>query len=427
VILPLLLAAAALQAQPAKDHHVILVSIDGFAGYSLEDPKLSVPNLRRLIRDGASARRLQVVNPSVTWPNHTSMVTGVTPSRHGVLYNGLPVRVAGGPAIKVEPWRDKTELVRAPTVYDVAYKAGLTTAEVDWVAIYNPPTITWSFSEWPNPKGTIERELVAAGVLSQEDVVSFSKHPITWRDEIWTKAAAHIFEKHKPNLLMFHLLATDSVQHSYAPKNLASAAALALADARLGELLAAVDRSGVRDRTTIIIVSDHGFKVVRKQIRPNTVLRQKELATRAFVMSEGGSAIVYVKGDAAPVKAALEGIEGIDRIIEPAEYGKWGYPTPQQDDRMGEFVLTARDGYAFSGASEGDVVATLTTPTGAHGYISDDPDIYGIFVAAGSGIRPGTRLDVARTIDVAPTIARLLGLKLDNIEGRAIDAILTGK
>jgi predicted AlkP superfamily pyrophosphatase or phosphodiesterase len=424
VILPLLLFAAALQAQPAKDHHVILVSIDGFAGYALEDPKLAVPNLRRLMREGASARRLQVVNPSVTWPNHTSMVTGVTPSRHGVLYNGLPVR-GEGPAIKIEPWRDKAELVRVATVYDLAHKAGLTTAEVDWVAIYNAPTITWSFSERANPKGAIERELVAAGGISEEDVVSFSRQPITWRDEIWTRAAAHIFENHKPNLLLYHLLTTDSVQHSYAPKNLATAAALALADARLGELLSAVERSGLRDRTTIIVVSDHGFKVVRKQIRPNSVLRQKELSGLAFAVSEGGSAIVYVKGDVAPVKAALQGIEGLDRIIEPAEYGKWGYPTPQQDDRMGELVLTARDGYAFSGASEGEVVVTLTTPTGAHGYISDDPEIYGIFVASGAGIRRGTRVDVARTIDIAPTIARLLGLKMENIEGSAIDTIFT--
>ncbi|HET8546697.1 MAG TPA: ectonucleotide pyrophosphatase/phosphodiesterase [Bryobacteraceae bacterium] len=414
----------AVQAQPADDRHVILVSIDGFASYALEDPKLAIPNLRSLIRSGAVARRLEVVNPSVTWPNHTSMVTGVTPSRHGVLYNGLPVR-GEGPSIRIEPWRDKSELVRVPTIYDLAQKAGMTTAEVDWVAIFRARTITWPFSEVPDPSGAVERELVAASILSQEDIATFSKHPITWRDEIWTKAAAHIFERHKPNLLMFHLLATDSVQHTYAPKNLATAAALALADARLGELLAAVARSGVRDRTTLIVVSDHGFKTVRKQIRPNSVLRQKGLSDRAIVMSEGGSAIVYIQGDAAPVRAALQGIEGVDRIIDPAEYARWGFPTPQHDDRMGELVLAARDGYSFFGASDGEAVVTLPNPTGAHGYLSDDPEIYGIFVASGAGIRAGARIDTARTIDIAPTIARLLGLKMGNIEGRALDAIFT--
>jgi predicted AlkP superfamily pyrophosphatase or phosphodiesterase len=420
-----LAVTAALHAQPAKDRHVILVSIDGFAAYALEDPKTAVPNLRRLIREGAVARRLEVVNPSVTWPNHTSMVTGVYPARHGLLYNGLPVRIEGGPAIKVEPWRDKTELVRFPTVYDIAHKAGLTTAEVDWVAILNAPTITWSHSERADPKGTIERELVAAGALSPDDVASFGKHPITWRDEIWTKAAAHIFEKHKPNLLLYHTLTTDSVQHRYGPKTLASASALALADSRLGELLAAVDRAGLRDRTTVMVVSDHGFKTVNKQIRANVILRAKGLDKDAFAMPEGGTAIVYVKGDVARVKAALQGTEGIDRIIEMSEYGRWGFPTPQQDERMGELVLSAKNGYAFSGGSEGEAIVTLASPIGSHGYLSDDPEIDGIFVAAGAGIRRGVRLDTARTIDIAPTIARLLGLELDNVDGRALDAILS--
>jgi predicted AlkP superfamily pyrophosphatase or phosphodiesterase len=426
MILFLLLAAASLQAQPAKDRHVVLVSIDGFAGYALADPKLAVPNLRRLMREGASARRLEVVNPSVTWPNHTSMVTGVHPARHGLLYNGLPVRTGEGAAIRIEPWRDKTELVRVPTVYDLAHKAGLTTAEVDWVAILKAPTITWSFSERADPKGTIERELIAAGAVSVDDIATFSKHPITWRDQIWTNAAAWIFEKHKPNLLLYHTLTTDSVQHRYGPKNLAAASALALADARLGELLAAIDRSGLRERTTVIVVSDHGFKTVNKQIRANVTLRKKGLSDTAFVMPEGGTAIVYVKGNnVAAVKAALEGHEGIDRIIETSDYARWGFPTPQQDDRMGELVLSAKEGYAFSGGSDGEPIVTLPSPTGSHGYLSDDPEIDGIFVASGAGVRRGVTLDTARTIDIAPTIARLLGLQMNNIDGRAIDAILS--
>jgi predicted AlkP superfamily pyrophosphatase or phosphodiesterase len=353
------------------------------------------------------------------------MVTGVHPARHGLLYNGLPVRTGEGAAIRVEPWRPKTELVRVPTVYDIAHKAGLTTAEVDWVAILDAPTITWSFSERANPKGAIEGEMVAAGTVSAEDIATFGKHPITWRDQIWTNAAAHIFEKHKPNLLLYHTLTTDSVQHRYAPKTLAAATALAMADARLGELLAAIDRAGLRDRTTVLVVSDHGFKAVNKTIRANVTLRAKGLDKTAFAMPEGGTAIVYVRGDVAPVKAAFAGHEGIDRILETSEYARWGFPTPQQDERMGELVLSAKDGYAFAGGAEGDAIVTLPTPTGSHGYLNDDPEIDGIFVAAGAGIRPGARLDRVRTIDIAPTIARLLGLKMENVEGRAIEAVLS--
>src|SRR5437879_12558458 len=137
----LILAASAVWSQPRKDRHVVLISIDAFPAYALQDPKLSIPNLRRLARDGASAERMITVNPTVTWPNHTSMVTGVPQSVHSVLYNGLFIRETG----KIDPMRDKSELVRVPTVYDLAHAAGLTTAEVDWVAVLNAPTTTWPF------------------------------------------------------------------------------------------------------------------------------------------------------------------------------------------------------------------------------------------------------------------------------------------
>src|SRR5688572_15726488 len=109
--------ASVLLAQPDRDRHVVIVSIDGLAAYSLNDKSVPLPNLRALAKAGASASAMTVVNPSVTWPNHTSIVTGVTPAKHGMLYNGLPVRSGPGQPLKVEPWRDKSELVLVPTLY----------------------------------------------------------------------------------------------------------------------------------------------------------------------------------------------------------------------------------------------------------------------------------------------------------------------
>ena len=105
------------------------------------------------------------INPTVTWPNHTAMMTGVNSAKHSVLYNGLAVRSEGVP-VRVEPWVDRAELVRVPTVYDLAHKAGLTTAEVDWVAIQNAQTITWSFAERPKPDGSVERQMVSEGLIA---------------------------------------------------------------------------------------------------------------------------------------------------------------------------------------------------------------------------------------------------------------------
>ncbi len=86
------------------DRHVITVSIDGLAAFLLDDPKAPLPTLRRLAREGAVVEGgMRVSNPSVTWPNHTSLVTGVHPERHGVLANGVLVRGGSGAPVVVDP------------------------------------------------------------------------------------------------------------------------------------------------------------------------------------------------------------------------------------------------------------------------------------------------------------------------------------
>ena len=173
----------------ANERKVVLISLDGFPAYALEDERLPVPTLRMLIRNGASAKRMKTVNPTVTWPNHTAMITGVDASRHGVLFNGMLTRPSPKAPVKVEPWRDKSEMVKVPTVYDLAHKAGLTTAQVDWVAIYNAATITWEFPEVPKVTGLIEKEMLASGELQENDISGFGRINITRRDQIWTRAA----------------------------------------------------------------------------------------------------------------------------------------------------------------------------------------------------------------------------------------------
>src|SRR6476620_1022871 len=132
------LAAASLrpafaQQVPAQQRMVIVISLDGFPAYALDDAKLPIPTLRRLIRQGVTAR-MGIINPTVTWPNHTALVTGVRADEHGLLVNGSLVPTGAWPPIKVDPMVDKVKMVHAPTVYDAAHKAGLTTAQIDWVA-----------------------------------------------------------------------------------------------------------------------------------------------------------------------------------------------------------------------------------------------------------------------------------------------------
>jgi predicted AlkP superfamily pyrophosphatase or phosphodiesterase len=428
---------------PLTSRHIVLISLDGFPSWALDDPYLPVPTLRRLAARGVLARGMRPVNPTVTWPNHTTLITGVTPAKHGVLFNGLLRRDPGVPPV-VEPWLPRDQMVRVKTLYDIAHARGLTTAQVDWVAIQAAPTVTWEFPERPAPDGRIAQELVKAGVLSQTELETFATRNIIWRDHIWTAAAAHIIREHKPNLMMYHLLNLDSTQHRYGPRTHAAMTTMAHLDAQVAGIVAAVDRAGLTSRTTFFVVSDHGFKLVKRQIRLNAAFLKAGLLkvqdgkppgnivqSEAYVVPEGGSAIVYLTvpdptGDIlARARKAMEGVEGIDAVIEPSDYGRYGLPLPSDNNQMGVLFVTPKDGYAFAAAADGDVVVNATEGSlGAHGYPSSDPDLSALFIASGVGITPGVKLDVIDNVDVAPTLAELLGLTLENIDGRVLKEIL---
>ncbi len=429
---------------PDKDRHVILISIDGFPAWMWRDPGLSVPNLRRLAAEGAVADAMTVSNPSVTWINHTTMVTGVNPEKHGVLYNGLLVRQGPTMPPKIEQWADKDKLVRVPTLYDAAFKAGLTTAEVDWVAITRAPTITWSFPEIPSPTGVIEKELYMQGKITGDELTDIARMKnIAWRDQQWTDAAVHILKTRKPNLLLFHLLTTDATNHTYGPGSMASYTAYAYADQLVGQLLAALKESGLQDKTSIIVGTDHGFKKVSKLIFPNVALRKAGLLQAvgskitgcdAYVFAEGGLAFAFVtdparKAELLPkLKEVLEKMEGMDRVIDGHEGPSLGMPLPENNQGMGDLILYPKAGYAFQALAAGeDETAVSTTYLGTHGYPNTDPELDGIFVAWGKGIRGGLKLPRVANLDVAPTIARLLGLTLPPVDGRVLEEILEDK
>jgi predicted AlkP superfamily pyrophosphatase or phosphodiesterase len=407
--------AAALYGQ---ERHVVVISLDGYPAYALRDPQTPAPNLRRLIREGTWAPEgMTNINPTVTWPNHTSMVTGVDASRHGVLYNGLPVRSAD--AVKIEPWVPKAQLVLAPTVYDLAHTHGMKTAEVDWVAIFEPQTIDYAFSEVPKLDASIVKEMIAAGAVSAADIENFGKAPITYRDELWTQAAAFILEKHRPNLLLYHELTTDSSQHKYGARSLGAVAALGLVDAHVGQLVEAARAAGILDSTTFLVVSDHGFHTATKIIRPAALLKEKGIKD-VVVVPEGGTAMLY--GTVPP--GTFSSLASVCKVITPDQFAALGFPPP--GGRMADLVLAAADGYAFAGGATGPVVVDVPPGTnpGNHGYLSSNPDMRPIFVAWGAGIKAGAKVEGVRTIDVAPTIARLLGLDMKNIDGQVITGAL---
>ena len=424
LVLFTMVACLAFGQTPAKQRMVVVISLDGFPAYALDDPKLPIPTLRKLIRNGVTAR-MGTVNPTVTWPNHTAIVSGVRSDEHGLLANGTIQKTGVGAAVKVEPMLEKDKMVHVPTVYDAAFEAGLTTAQVDWVAIEKAKTITWPFAEWATPAGAVEQEMIRKGVISTADLENFTKSNILFRDQTWTTAGVHLIREHKPNLLLFHLLTLDSTHHSYGPGTLAATDAIAFLDSCVARLVDAVQAAGMDQNTTFIVVSDHGFKKYTKLVKPAVALEAAGLSKSVFILAEGGTAYVYFDRSQTAaltpkITAALQGAEGIDKILGPADFPAMHLPSADKDPQMYQLLLTAKDGYSFNGATGGPVTAAVPQQAGSHGYPASDPDMDAIFIASGYGVKAGGKLDKSQNVDVASTLAELLGVKLPGARGKAV-------
>lgn len=417
------------------DRKVIIVTLDGFPAYALQDSRLPMPTLRRMMREGAYADTMQPINLTVTWPNHTSMITAVDAAKHDVLVNGRIVFGPQGTPPYTKPWVDRDLMVHAPTLYDVASEAGLTTAQVDWVAIYHAKHINWRFAELPEPDGEIERDLVAQGLVTAEQLKDFNKSNAAWRDQIRIEAVSDILHKHHPNLLLLHLTDLDNINHAYGPMSAASYSSMKMLDDRLHDIIDAVRDSGDLDKTSIFVVSDHGFRTFNKVVHLNTLLRQKGLIRGegnkincdAWVMPEGGSALLYVTNESIratvipQLQALLADVEGVDHVYGPSDFSAQGIP--MTGDQSPALYLTAKPDYALEGGDPAPLV-TSSTGHGTHGYSNADPKMGALFVAWGANIRNGIHLETIKNVDVAPTAASILRLKMDGVSGDVLKKIL---
>lgn len=428
---------------PPGERLVVLLSIDGFPSWLFKDPSMPIPNLRRLAAEGAVGEAMTVSNPSITWINHTTLVTGVSPRKHGVLFNGLLVRQEPGLPPKIEQWAQRDRMVFAPTIYDRAFEAGLTTAEVDWVAIAKAPTIHWSFPELPDPEGVVAKEMQASRKLWDPGLAAIDaarSRNIAWRDLQWTQAAVHIVQEHRPNLLLFHLLSTDASNHAYGPASTGSYVAYGYIDQLVGRLMEGIREAGLLEKTTIVIATDHGFKKVSKVVFPNVALRKAGLletigarVTRAdaWVQAQGGMSLVYVtdparKAELLPrLREELSRLEGVDRVLDGSEGPSLGMPLPAENAGMGDLILFAKQGYAFQLPATGEKeVADSIGYLGTHGYPASDPELDGVLIASGYGIRKGVSLGRVSNLDVTPTLSRLLGVESPGKEGRVLEEFL---
>ncbi len=385
----------------------------------------------------------------MTWPSHTSLVTGAPPAKHGVIGNAVWNRKQNQSVVYIgDPKLTKDEAVRIPTLYDAAHKAGLSTASVIWPCCNGAKTLDWVIPDSNKPElharyttpGFVD-ELAKAGIdISQLGQWGWNKQYSTRRDLLYTQVANYLLNKHKVNLLLLHLITPDGVEHAYGPNTREAYRAVAESDQRIGEIWQVLQTAPFAGRSALFVVSDHGFAPYEKFIRPNVVLknlglvqtddRGKVTGRQAWCVAQGGSAFIYIlNGERRAeltelLSSKLAGLEGVLSVLRLNEFAKLGLPNPAENPEAPNLVLLTGAGYSFANETTGEAIADAGGHKGTHGHDPRPDFMHATFVAAGAGIKPGAKLKLIRNIDVAPTIAHLLQIELPAATGRVLTEVL---
>ena len=438
----LVAAVMAAHAQPAK--HVILVSIDGFAAYHLLNQELRLPNIRELIGKGVWFASSETVFPSVTHPSHTTIVTGVEPRLHGVTGNSMVNRRTGE---RFHPTnKRRKEIVRVPTIFDAAKAKNLTTAAFFWPETKDDPAIDYNIPEVFTPQSTGDitavsgkwiDELKSAGVPIDLYFRWYGTERQGAGDAVLAEAAAYTIAKYKPNLLAIHVLVTDKAQHEYGPHHYLASAALTMADHCVGILRRAIADAGLERDTVFIITADHGFHSVYQEINVRPVFEKAGLLDKLRLHGGGWTMSVELteRFDRAADMPALEKAFGVlraegivQRIAGPEDMHGLGLPRFDESEyAAGQYFLIPDIDFFLvaDAASSSTAPRPRKTPAHSHGYLPQHPRMYPSLVLSGAGVKRNVNLPHARNIDIAPTIAHLLGIGLENVSGKVLqDALM---
>lgn len=315
------------------------------------------------------------------------------------------------------------------------------------------------------PPPTPDERAHSLGWISDEDYLYMASMQSRWMSEV----AAHIWTEYRPDLLVTtqpiiglcarQFLLVDPVQPGYTAEqaNIYQSymrQAYQIADAALGKLLETTNT----DEVAIFVLSGHGVAPVHTTVNLGAVLARDGLLyttkdglvnankTQAVPISSGAAAHIYlnlvdreslgiVESDQyvtvqEAVVAALrnttdeEGKSPFARILRRNELADLGLDA----EYSGDVFVQAALGYTLSDDIAAQVIFSPASAYGEWGYAADEPDMWGIFLAAGYGIRPGM-LETVRLVDVAPTVAHILGFSMppDTTDGRPIEAILQTK
>ena len=391
-VLPLLLVLPMLV--PAQTHKLLVISIDGLDVRFLKDAdrlRLKIPNLRKLMAGGALSEGVVGVVPTVTWPSHTTLITGVKPEQHGIVSNDQP----GKPS---QRWWF-TSFLKSRTLWEVAEAKKLKTATVYWPVTvgakvdFNCPEFWETRSEHEILFDPISRKCTPGLVDRIASVFpAFTKS--RWDDQTALEAVEYLLEFEQPDLTLVHIADLDAEQHETGALSIYARDLLETDDERIGAVLRKLP-----PHTVVAIVSDHGFETADFIVRPRVMVKGEVQVREGLIGTKDANAIAYFR------KALANPKLGIAREV-PMQEVRLLAPALKNWTAAFETV----HGYVPSADIRGPAVGA-GTHTGVHGLWPTRLNYRSSFLLWGEDVR-AVRIPEISMLDIAPTFADILKVKL---------------
>lgn len=412
---------------------MLIISFDSIGDKEL-DRLAQYPTISSFIKSSAVFRDVRTVFVSNTYPIHASVITGVTPGRHGVTSNMQPFPK------RYSAWNNREDNIRVKTLWQAAEEQGIKTAAVFWPVTAYSKTISYNIPEVMAPPGKSQllTSLKAGSVFLQikmflryRKLLDGINQPNL--DNFSTACMADILREYNPGLALVHLTAYDSLCHKNGKDSDAVTKAYEAMDKNLAILLEA---AGDRD---VIIFSDHSQINVHTVVEPNIMLAELGLLSHnrstsgdeyqagesgCFIECCGGSAFFHAgkleMRQTEEVREKIAASEWFRRFLSDDEMCEAGYTSaaekppvnpssrtrPEGAYTSAAFGFCAKEGFCF------DTHASIYK--GNHGYPLDMPDYKVFYIVRGSGFTPGTVTHGESLLDIAPLAAKLLGIELKN-------------
>jgi Type I phosphodiesterase / nucleotide pyrophosphatase len=383
-ILALWLAGPIFAAQP-----LVVISVDGLDNRYLAEADvrgLKIPVLRKLMREGQYSEGVIGVVPTITWPSHTTIITGVDPVAHGILGNWRP------PGARYLDYAQ----IKTPNLIGAAHKAGLTIAAITWPVTVGAP-VDWNLPEFFNGRRggdmdlrSIESKANPADLVAKiaADSPAFAQQ---WMDDrIRTMAALWILRHERPQLMLLHLVDLDSEEHDNAPFSREAYATLEHTDELIGEIVAALPVG-----SAVAVVSDHGFERVDRIVNIKSVA-PAVVQTGAILLAPDEKTAAQI------IELRKDPKYGIGREIPKEEFLRF----PSTLNASAAAVFESAEGVMFGNTPNGELTGK-PAEIGNHGHW---PMRYrSVYVLWGSGISHQV-LPEFSIKEIAGRFATLLGV-----------------